>query len=145
VTDFSSIPGGILSALVPSPGYWEWRGISTRWFRHQIFPFSRAISVKNAHYIIARRKSEASCAGLYNGETEDTATRFPTHKKFLEAAFYGANEIHICVIPDSAVRFAVETDIRQLHQMPLNDQPIPAGLLGPLPFSLLGALSPRRR
>jgi hypothetical protein len=124
------------------PTCW-WQGASGQWYIHTVFPFSEKTFVQGANYVMVRREWDGKRSGLYIGQSDNLSARLPKHEKIAAARMLGANEIHMHLLASSSSeRFRIETDLRNGHRTPLNEQSAPsfAGLLGaghpPGPYSL---------
>lgn len=142
-----------MSNFIPPAPKVDWRGASGDWHTHDVVVFSPYIDVSDANYAFVRRNPDGSRVPLYWGETQDSGERFPHHEKFEAARLRGANELHLLRGGTKASRLAIETDLRNAHRTPLNEQmtkappplPVPpfhGGLLGNIDYAggLLGAL-----
>lgn len=129
-----------------------WQGASGAWFIHTVEPFTRYLSYPGSViYVFVRRDLiTGKVTPLYIGQSGEFSDRLLGHEKFESALRLGANEIHVHLLAETAAaRFAAETDLRNGHRTPLNEQPTMAGLLGalagprttfPAPRLTLGAL-----
>ena len=70
-------------------------------------------------YVFARQDPEGWIA-LYIGEAESFHTRLPTHERWQEAQQLGATHVHVKTEPEAAERQALEEQLIQLYQPPLN-------------------------
>lgn len=123
----ATFTAGLLGpAPLAQPECCSWQGFSGIWYRHFVLPFSSTIYLYHINYIFVRRNPDGSRTGLYNGETESTIQRFANHEKWDAARRLGANEIHTFYGGAEHDRCQIETDIRHGHQMPLNEEPVPA-------------------
>ena len=117
-----------------------WQGISGQWYVHTVYPFEGLPDIGSCNYILVRRRFDYRAEALYIGQKGDT-DRFSRHEKFEPARRLGASEVHIHLLADSRQqRFEVETDLRNGHPTPLNEQPSAATSLGfgSLGFALAG-------
>jgi hypothetical protein len=116
---------------------WWWQGASGQWYVHSILPFSTSTSFDNANYIFVRREFDGRRTGLYIGQSDKFYQRLPDHEKVEDARRLGVNELHVHLLAASeADRFHIETDLRNGHRTPLNEQGTPYA------NSLFGSLAP---
>ena len=73
-------------------------------------------------YIFAGLNSEGRWLALYIGSTESLAERLPNHPKWPEAVRLGATHIHARVEQHKETRLALEQELIQACQPPLNVQ-----------------------
>ena len=85
----------------------------------QIYPHDANLSEAAGLYVFARQDPEGWIA-LYIGETESFHTRLPTHERWQEAAQRGATHVHVKTEPKAAERQALEEQLIQLYQPPVN-------------------------
>jgi hypothetical protein len=125
-----------LGVAAPQPS-WRWQGASLAWYHHSIFDFAETTVITRANYIMVRREFDGKRTALYIGQSGDLSDRLPNHEKFAAAHRLGANELHLHFLADSSSeRFSIETDLRNGHNPPLNDQSNPAtNALAAYPFS----------
>src|SRR5260221_3981831 len=110
--------------------HWWWRGASRDWYIHTVYPFDRIPDFGPCNYILVRRKFDGAAEPVYIGQKGNT-DRFSQHEKFGPAHRLGASEIHIHLLAQSRQqRFDIETDLRNGHATPLNEQPSAAASLG---------------
>jgi hypothetical protein len=125
-TLFPGRAGSPFGSLSPNPyslQQWRWQGVSQAWYLHSIFDFAETTVITSCNYIMVRREFDGRRAALYIGQSGDLSDRLPNHEKFAEAQRLGANELHLHFLANSsAERFRIETDLRNGHNPPLNDQ-----------------------
>ena len=116
-----------------------WQGVSNLWYPHSILPLSHYTYARNANYVFVRLERDGQRTPLYIGQSEDLAKELLGHPKLVPAIMLGGNELHVHLLAQSKdERLRVETDIRNGHHTPLNEQSSLAGLgRGPInPFGL---------
>ncbi|MBY3358042.1 hypothetical protein HFN97_09300 [Rhizobium laguerreae] len=125
---------GLLSA--PSRDRFHyWQGQSGQWWIATVFPLFSSHITDASVYVMVRRDASGLAHPLYVGHS-DTARRMEEHlhDKVLQAIRLGGNELHVHLLAKTeAERFAIETDLRNGHNAPLNRQNSAAvfgGLLG---------------
>ena len=59
---------------------------------------------------------------LYVGQTDSFRNRIPFHERWAEAVQLGATHVHATVVPQAAMRAAVERHLIEAYQPPLNIQ-----------------------
>ncbi|MBR1130762.1 GIY-YIG nuclease family protein [Bradyrhizobium iriomotense] len=132
---------GIFGSLAPQPvaapqlPMWNWQGRSGAWYIHTIFPLTAQTFIEGANYIMVQRLTDGTRKAIYIGQSENLRTRLPRHEKLMLAQLHGATELHIHLLATTdAERFRIETDIRNGHPAPLNEQstPLYSGLLAAL-------------
>ncbi|TBH00386.1 GIY-YIG nuclease family protein [Rhizobium leguminosarum] len=114
----------------------RWQGRSGQWWITTVFPLFSSHITGASVYVMVRRDDTGRAHPLYIGQTSDTARRMEEHlhDKVLQAIRLGGNELHVHLLAKTeAERFAIETDLRNGHDAPLNCQSSAAvfgGLLG---------------
>ncbi|MBY3383456.1 hypothetical protein [Rhizobium laguerreae] len=114
----------------------EWQGISGRWWLTIVQPLLAEHINLPSVYVMVRRDFHGRTYPLYIGQTSDTGRRMDEHLrgKLREAIALGGNELHQHFSAGSErERVAIETDLRNGHNAPLNRQNSAAvfgGLLG---------------
>ena len=82
--------------------------------------------VTGANYVMVQRLADGKRKAIYVGQSENLRDRLPRHEKLFAARLLGATELHIHMLAKTdAERFRIETDIRNGHPAPLNEQPTP--------------------
>ena len=119
-----------------------WPGRSgCRWIT-TVHPLFHNFSAQPAVYLMVRRDTDGSRYPLYIGQTENLRRRMMEHTKdkLMRAYRLGANELHAHYIAErEGDRITIETDLRNAHATPINEQATSAlgGLFG------LGKLYPQ--
>ncbi|MDI5929608.1 hypothetical protein QBK93_33890 [Rhizobium leguminosarum] len=115
----------------------KWQGVSGHWWVTIVEPLLAQHLEIPSVYVMVRRDWNGLAHPLYIGQTSDTGRRMGEHvqDKLRQAIALGGNELH-CHFSAGSVheRFAIETDLRNGHNAPLNRQNSFGGLFG------LGAL-----
>lgn len=72
-------------------------------------------------YVFAKlMNGEGELEPLYIGETNNFATRFPSHEKWASAARLGATQIHAMVVSDEECRKQIERELIDYYDPILN-------------------------
>ncbi len=101
----------------------RWQGESGNWYYHSIFSIDEIPAYKEANYIFVQRDYTGKRRALYIGQSGVFSDRLSQHEKFSPAVRMGANEVHIHLSAKNRhERFQVETDLRNGHNPPLNEQ-----------------------
>ncbi|XKM39551.1 GIY-YIG nuclease family protein [Rhizobium ruizarguesonis] len=103
----------------------HWQGHSGQWWITTVFPLFSSHITGPSVYVMVRRDDAGRAYPLYIGQTSDTARRMEEHlhDKVLQAIRLGGNELHVHLLAKpEAERFAIETDLRNGHNAPLNRQ-----------------------
>ena len=58
---------------------------------------------------------------LYVGQTNSLIERLPNHERWLEAYARGATHVGVCLVPDVRQREALERELIEFTQAPMND------------------------
>ncbi|WP_416065640.1 hypothetical protein ACK9YZ_03195 [Rhizobium sp. ZK1] len=136
----------------PDGGFHYWQGQSLGWWITTVYPLFADFPPISSVYVMVKRNQDGTCAPIYIGQTDNLRRRMMEHSKDKVLAAYklGATQLHAHFIANTATeRFAVETDLRNGHKTPLNEQPSAAfgGLIGlgnalmnPQPRSFLDSL-----
>ena len=108
--------------------FFHWQGQSGYWWIHTIISLDSAVLWRiAANYCLVRRSIFGFRVPLYWGQTNCIGRRFGEHGSsgLLEQALgLGANEVHVHLLQDDHWRrVRVETDLRNGHWTPLNQQP----------------------
>lgn len=111
----------------PSPPLVTWRGISRRTYQFELHAAGTAFNSVPGLYVMTKEVLPGQWFPIYVGEADDMDVRVGTglrnHEKWSRANAMGAT--HICgvvVRGGKAVRCAVEADLRQFYNPPLNEQ-----------------------
>jgi hypothetical protein len=142
----------LLTPTIPTAQHpmWWWQGATGNWYIHSIFAFATSVPFDSANYIFVRREYDGRRSALYIGQSNKFFQRLPKHEKLEAARQLGVNELHVHLLAKSdPERFSIETDLRNGHNTPLNEQGTGctglSGLFGIAPSPLaptgLGALS----
>ncbi|MCH4548247.1 hypothetical protein MK632_21140 [Rhizobium changzhiense] len=105
--------------------YHHWQGQSGQWWITTVFPLFSSHITGASVYVMVRRDAGGRAHPLYIGQTSDTARRMEEHlhDKVLQAIRLGGNELHVHLLAKTETeRFAIETDLRNAHNAPLNRQ-----------------------
>ncbi|MGO4354216.1 GIY-YIG nuclease family protein [Rhizobium sp. RAF36] len=118
---------GLLGQLnsSPEPHFHHWQGASGQWWITTVFPLLASHIDQSSVYVMVRREANGMARPLYIGQTSDTARRMDEHlnDKIWQAMNLGGNELHLHFLAKTEQeRFAIETDIRNGHETPLNRQ-----------------------
>ncbi|TBB12457.1 GIY-YIG nuclease family protein [Rhizobium ruizarguesonis] len=123
---------GIFGLLMQPPSaektatrFHEWQGASGRWWLTIVQPLLADHLNLPSVYVMVRRDFHGRTYPLYIGQTSDTGRRMDEHLrgKLREAIALGGNELHQHFSAGSErERFALETDLRNGHNAPLNRQ-----------------------
>ena len=73
-------------------------------------------------YVFAGINEQNQWFPLYIGQSESLAARLPTHERWSEAVQRGATHVHAMAVPLEANRLAIESDLIQRFDPPLNRQ-----------------------
>lgn len=107
----------------------NWQGASNLWFPHSVLGLSHYTYVHSANYVFVRLERDGRRTPLYIGQSEDLAKELLSHPKLVPAMLLGGNELHVHLLAQSkSERLRIETDVRNGHHTPLNEQPSLAGL-----------------
>lgn len=131
---------GIFGLLMQPPAsqkaetrFHKWQGVSGHWWVTIVEPLlAKHLEIPSV-YVMVHRDWNGLAHPLYIGQTSDTGRRMSEHlqDKLRQAVALGGNELHCHFSagtePD---RFAIETDLRNGHNAPLNRQSTMAGLFG---------------
>ncbi|MBX4967198.1 hypothetical protein [Rhizobium binae] len=132
----TGIFGLLLQPPAPQPQHWYWQGSSGNWWITTIYPLVGSHVELSSVYVMVRRDPDGRRHPLYIGQTSDTSRRMDEHDrdKLRQAVLLGGNELHLHFLAQNErERFAVETDLRNGQNAPLNRQDSPAvfgGLFG---------------
>ncbi len=133
----------MFNSLLPAPeaALHRWQGASGQWYFFSIYSLHGIpdwLSSCCCNYIFASPRHGLTQARepFYIGEKGDT-DRFANHEKLKRALALGATELHVCFTAESKWhRLDIETDLRNGHRTPLNEQPTRA----PEPVNALAGL-----
>lgn len=102
-------------------------GVSGRAYVFHVYPFGHGFKPVPGVYVMCKEETPKVLSPLYFGEGESLHDRvgegLTGHHKWLAAVLAGAT--HMCgmiVSGGKAERCAIETDLRQAYNPPLNDQ-----------------------
>ncbi|AIC27072.1 hypothetical protein IE4771_CH01955 [Rhizobium etli bv. mimosae str. IE4771] len=120
---------------MPEMQFHDWQGASGRWWLTIVQPLLAEHLDLQSVYIMVRRDWNGFAHPLYIGQTSDTGRRMGEHiqDKLRQAIALGGNELHCHFSARTKhERFTIETDLRNGHKTPLNEQPSAAlgGLFG---------------
>ena len=73
-------------------------------------------------YIFCGLNAQNQWQAVYIGQTDSFATRIPSHEQWTAAARLGATHVHALTISEAATRDAVERELIQAYQPPLNTE-----------------------
>jgi hypothetical protein len=103
---------------------WHWQGASGVWYRHLVWDLPSSLTATPANYIAVRRGRDGTRRAIFIGQTDDLERCWRDHIAsglLAEALELGANEIHLnCAARDRTERTAMEWDLLQGHDAPLN-------------------------
>ena len=71
-------------------------------------------------YIFSGEAGSGRWAAWYIGQCDSFMNRCPTHERWVEAIQRGATHVHALVVPLEANRLAIEKQLIQTFQPPLN-------------------------
>ncbi|KAB1086467.1 hypothetical protein F4V91_08515 [Neorhizobium galegae] len=126
---------GIFGLLLAPPQqatakHHEWQGRSGRFWITTVYPLFADFEPISSVYVMVKRNPNGTCSPIYIGQTDNLRRRMIEHtqEKLIAAYRLGANELHAHFLAQTdSERFAVETDLRNGHSTPINDQPSAAG------------------
>lgn len=134
---------GIFGLLMQPPApykaetrFHKWQGVSGQWWLTIVEPLIAHHLEIPSVYVMVRRDWNGLAHPLYIGQTSDTGRRMDEHiqDKLRQAIALGGNELHCHFSAGSKQeRFAIESDLRNGHNAPLNRQnsaPVFGGLFG---------------
>jgi hypothetical protein len=105
---------------------WQWYGARGNKYDLQVGdPFTQWAMQGAVYMFVARARTGGLSfvpQPLFIGQTGDLTNRLPQHERWTEALLFGANEIHVLHVKNSAVRAYVERDLILAHRPILNDQ-----------------------
>jgi hypothetical protein len=103
---------------------WHWQGASGVWYRHLVWDLPSSLTATPANYIAVRRGRDGTRRAIFIGQTDDLERCWRDHIAsglLAEALELGTNEIHLnCAARDRTERTAMEWDLLQGHDAPLN-------------------------
>jgi excinuclease UvrABC nuclease subunit len=73
-------------------------------------------------YIFTYLNNQNLWLAVYVGKAKSFQNRLPNHERWKEAQFLGATHVHAMVVRQEASREAIEEDLIQACQPPLNTQ-----------------------
>ena len=101
------------------------KGASGTSYDFNVYPLDEEFNSIGAVYIFTKRtvsEEKGLHTLLYIGETDNLATRIPNHEKWPCVKKNNANCICIHRDDNGKSRLAKETDLREEHSTPCNDQ-----------------------
>ena len=125
--------GLLMQPPAPQQQFCHWQGVSGKWWITTVYPLVASHLDLSSVYVMVRRDTNGLQHPLYIGQTSNTGRRMDEHlgDKLRQAILLGGNELHLHFLAESEQdRFAIETDLRNLHNAPLNRQSSPAGFGG---------------
>ncbi|WP_077962408.1 hypothetical protein [Ensifer adhaerens] len=127
---------GLLSGSLPQrqpPQHHDWQGRSGAWWVTNVYSMFADFPPIPSVYVMVKRLADGSCSPIYIGQTDDLRRRMMEHAqdKLVTAYGLGARELHAHFLAKTSYdRFHVETDLRNGHYTPLNEQPSAAAIGG---------------
>lgn len=122
---------GIFGLLVTPPAkpqgpkFHYWQGRSGQWWITTIYPLLAEHTQVPSVYVMVRMGSDGKKQPLYIGQTSNTGRRMDEHMvdKLRAAVSMGGSELHLHFLAKTErERFDIETDLRNGHDTPLNQQ-----------------------
>lgn len=129
----TGILGLLMQPHAPQQQFRYWQGASGKWWITTVYPLVGSQLEIPSVYVMVRRDGSGHSIPLYIGQASNTDRRMREHlqDKLRNAILLGGNELHLHFLAESErERFAIETDLINRHNPPLNLQSNRAALGG---------------
>lgn len=91
-------------------------------YEFTVYPANAEWNAVGGVYIFTGLTPQNQWRPYYMGQAESFQDRLPNHERWAEAARLGATHVHVRVVQQEATRQAVEQELIQRFQPPLNSQ-----------------------